>query len=199
MVRVMVEEHRGRLRSVVENAGFVEARHFVKMYRPLTDTPAPPPLPEGMELVTWSDALDREIWTVNNTAFGDHWGSVPMSWEDWRAWYAEDPDSFLPEHSFIALEEGQVAAYCMCEQDPEEIERIGTRVFWVGRLGTLPSHRRQGLGTALLLSSLDRARKSGFEAAALSVDEDSQTNATAIYERAGFTITNREVHYLKDL
>ena len=48
-----------------------------------------------------------------------------------------------------------------------------------------------------LAASLAAATRDGYERAALSVDEDSQTNATAIYERIGFRVTEREIHYLK--
>lgn len=197
-IRIIVEEHRDRWRRVVEEAGFREARHFVKMRMPLgSPLPEPPPVPAGIAIVGWSDDLDRGAWTVSNASFADHWGSAEHSWEEWRASYAEDPAAFLPQHSFLAVHADEVVAICLCEHDPENVERTGIREFWVGRVGTAAAWRRRGLGTALILRSLASASAAGYEQTALSVDEDSQTNATAIYERIGYRVTAREIHYLK--
>lgn len=197
-IRVIAEEHRDRWRRVVEEAGFGEARHFVTMRMPLSaPVPTPPPVAEDISIVPWSDDLDRGAWTVSNASFADHWGSAEHTWEEWRASYADDSDAFLPDHSFLAVAGGDVVAICLCENDPEEIDRTGVREFYVGRVGTVPPWRRRGLGTALILHSLAAATRDGYERAALSVDEDSQTNATAIYERIGFRVTEREIHYLK--
>jgi GNAT superfamily N-acetyltransferase len=197
-IRVIVEEHRSRWRHVVEEAGFRESRHFVKMRMPLRPPlPEPPRVPEGIEIVPWSDDLDRGAWAVSNASFADHWGSAEQTWEEWRASYAGDPDAFLPDHSFVAVHDDEVVAICLCEHDPEDIERTGIREFWVGRVGTTAAWRRRGLGTALILRSLASASADCYERTALSVDEDSQTNATAIYERIGYRVTEREIHYLK--
>lgn len=196
-IRIIVEEHRTRFRAVIEEAGFVEARHFAKMRLPLPTDLAESSLPDGITIERWTPERDRSAWDASNESFRDHWGSAEHSWDDWLASYADDPDAFLPEHSFLALADDEVVAFCLCEEDPEQTERTGTREFWVGRVGTRDAWRKRGLGTALIVRSLQSAMAAGYGSSALTVDEESQTNATAIYERIGFRTVDREIHYTK--
>lgn len=197
-LRVIAEEHRHRWRRVVQDAGFEPVRSFVTMRRSLTGgLPPIPPTPAGIQIVPWSDDVDPAVRRTSNASFSDHWGAASMTWEEWRAHYADDEEGFLPEHSYVALAGGEAAAFVLGERDPEADERHGHREFWVGRLGTLAAWRRMGLGAALLARALHSAADAGFDRAALSVDESSRTNATALYDRAGFEITDREIHHTK--
>ncbi len=67
------------------------------------------------------------------------------------------------------------------------------------RVGTIPSHQRRGLAAAVVASVLRAGAAAGFTRAGLGVDQESTSNATALYERLGFAATRRTLAYAKDL
>ncbi len=56
---------------------------------------------------------------------------------------------------------------------------------WIGGMGTLPAHRRQGLGEAALRAALDVARDRGADSVRLEVIVENAP-ARALYEKLGF-------------
>jgi GNAT superfamily N-acetyltransferase len=75
--------------------------------------------------------------------------------------------------------EGRPAAFAL-------IARRGPAA-WVGGMGTVPSHRRRGLGERALVAGLDAARERGCAEAWLEVI-DANAPAIALYERLGFAV-----------
>jgi len=61
----------------------------------------------------------------------------------------------------------------------------GGRVSWLEELYVTPSHRGQGIGTALLESVMTHARQAGLIAIDLEVDVEHQ-RAESLYRRFGF-------------
>jgi ribosomal protein S18 acetylase RimI-like enzyme len=66
-------------------------------------------------------------------------------------------------------------------------------------VGTRPAWQRRGLATHLLLRTMQAALEADIPSAALTVDQDSNTRATAVYERLGFVPSRRTLTYVKDL
>jgi ribosomal protein S18 acetylase RimI-like enzyme len=58
-------------------------------------------------------------------------------------------------------------------------------------LGVAPAYRQRGIGTALLVATVDLAREQGIGALSLSVSERND-RARRLYERAGFVVVGRE-------
>ena len=56
---------------------------------------------------------------------------------------------------------------------------------WIGGMGVVPSHRRHGVGRAVLVATLDAARDAGIERVRLEVLEQNDP-ARRLYERLGF-------------
>ncbi|WKZ81780.1 MAG: GNAT family N-acetyltransferase [Acidimicrobiia bacterium] len=198
VLRVAVEEHRLALRQAVEAAGFDSQRSFVIMRRPLTGLPPSPPLPDGIEVVPWSETIDERIRQANNEAFQDHWGSLPMSTEAWHGGFAGS-DTFRPDLSFAALDGEVVVSYCMVEVDTEDNEQRGVEEVYVSRVGTRRSHRGRRLASLLICRVMETAASGGADTVALDVDETSHTGATAVYARLGFAVESRSIHYLKSV
>lgn len=198
-IRVPTEEHRARHRAVIEAAGLEVGRSFVTMTRPLDgDLPESPPLPPGVDVVPWTEDWEEGARIANNESFADHWGSLPVSPEQWRTFYAES-EHFRADLSFLAVADGAVIAICLCEVDPESNAEKGVEEVYVERVGTVRAHRRQRIASHLIVRSLVAAKESGLASAALEVDETSHTNATEVYRRLGFSVASRSVHYLRGL
>lgn len=198
-LRQHVEEHRLRRRRALEEAGYRHARTFVEMWRPLSGEPpeAPPPAP-GTEIVPWSPPLEEGARLAANDAFSLHWDSLPLGPEDWQQRVCTDP-TFRPDLSRLALSGGTVVGLCLASVDAEHNAREGVAEIWVERVATIPAHQRQGLATALVCGVLRAAAAAGFTRAGLTVDQQSTTRATALYERLGFAATRQTLAYTKDL
>jgi ribosomal protein S18 acetylase RimI-like enzyme len=114
----------------------------------------------------------------------------------WSQW-VERSRNFRPALSVVARDEtGAVAAYIQSAEFDAVAEVTGVREAFVGKVGTLPDHRRQGLAGILLRIVLERYRDAGFDKAALDVDTENPTGALGLYESAGFRTTLRWTNYL---
>jgi mycothiol synthase len=124
-------------------------------------------------------ALHREVWT--NSAV------TPDSYRRMRA-----VPGYSPDLDIVAiLPDGAFAAYCICWFDPVsrcgEFEPVGARA----------AYRRQGLGKAVIEEGLRRLRTRGAQRA-LVYCHGTNPAAQALYESAGFAVTDRERAYTKE-
>ena len=192
IIRISVEEHRTRRRSLLEESGFVATRSFVKMKRSLAaDLPDLRPVPDGITVLPWTADLDETARLVSNAAFADHWGSLPMDSATWESMVMDD-DVVRRDLSFVAVSDGEAVAVCLGEVDPEE----DAALLYVSRVGTVPGWQRRGLASLLLTHSLHAAAAAGLSASALSVDEESRFDATAVYAGLGYRATSRTINYV---
>ncbi len=199
VIRIAVEDHRQAQREAIEAAGFESPRSFADMARPLSDLPQAPDLVDGIEVVAWSNDLAELVRLASNESFADHWGSLPMTSAEFRGFFADSP-TFRPDLSFLALDDGVVVAFCLCEVDDEDNEDRDTDDVYLQRVGTVPSHRGRRLATHLIVRSMEAAVSAGgLDRAALQVDEMSHTSATLVYQRLGFETYARSLTYVKTL
>ena len=194
-LRVNAEEHRHGVREAAEALGFDASRVFVDMERDLHRLPDAPPLPDGIEIRPWPDEAE-EVRAASNAAFDSHWGSLPMSAEDWESLYGGD--KVRGDLSCVAVDDaGEIVAFCMVTVDREHNRETGVKAVWLNRIGTVPGWQRKGIASALIVHSLEAARTAGFERAGLDVDESSTSKATLVYERLGFEVRSRSLQYTK--
>ena len=153
--------------------------------RPLVEAP----IPEGID-VRPLDANRPDGLMVHNASFSDHWGSQPLSEERWSAGFNE---WHLPEASFVAYDGTEPVAYVSCEAFPHEFEDRGWRHAWIGGVGTLRSHRKRGIASALIVRAMQVMAASGMEYALLGVDSENPTGAYGVYEDLGFAKLRSEV------
>jgi len=92
---------------------------------------------------------------------------------------------------FVAVEDGRVVGWC--DVTPKTHETL--RHSGVLGMGVAASHRGQGVGTALLRSTVDRAFAQGLTRVELIVREDNLP-AVALYRRHGFELEGRLRRYL---
>jgi ribosomal protein S18 acetylase RimI-like enzyme len=199
VMRLSVEEHRSGLQRDAETAGFTSGRSFVEMARPLTSLPGLPQLQPGFEVVPWSDALEEPTRHASNDAFLDHWGSLPMTAEEFSGFYRDSP-TFRPDLSFLALSGTDVVSFCLCEVDDDDNAERDTNDVYIQRVGTRSEFRGTGLASHLIIRALQAAAEvPSLDRAALEVDETSHTGATAVYERLGFETYARSLSYVIEL
>jgi len=186
-----IDSHDEAARTLHENEGYHTLRFFWRMEINLQGPPPAPLWPAGVELRPFIKGKDdRSVWEADQEAFLDHWGSHPISFEDWkhRKFSRED---FDPTLWMIAWDGEQIAGVC------ENRYRMG--IGWIGTLGVRRPWRKKGLGLALLLHSFGEFYKRGQKTIGLGVDASNPTGATRLYQKAGMHVASEFVTYEKEL
>ncbi|MFQ3631111.1 GNAT family N-acetyltransferase [Roseiflexus sp.] len=93
--------------------------------------------------------------------------------------------------------DGTLAAFCRCSVCPEERVRLKDAAAWIDLIGVHPAYRRQGLGRALLLQTLQHMRSIGLRRAWLSVGSWN-TPAQRLFESCGFAVACRIIWLVYD-
>jgi mycothiol synthase len=178
-------------RCLHENEGYQAIRYFYWMRIQMESQPAVPQLPDGIRLCTYSNDMGPQpLFDVLSEAFRDHWGQSPWNFDFWRQ-HTFDHEYFDPSLIFIAFEGDEIAG--------ATINRMRYDHGWISALGVRRHWRRQGLGQALLLTTFNEFYRRGEKIVALSVDAESPTGATRLYERAGMRAYQEFVLYEKEL
>jgi GNAT superfamily N-acetyltransferase len=138
---------------------FLEARgyHEVRRYAisELDVAAAPDPGPPAFPLVTFAERPDLagELYALARVAYADQPGRagsrIDEAWFDWGL-RASNGDG-----SFVALEDGRVAAYGSVEQKEDEL-------WWHGFLAVAREHRGRGLAGAIKRAQIAWAKASGI-------------------------------------
>ena len=148
---------------------------------------ASPPAPaaiDGIEIRTYRPEDDEQrTYEAQEESFEDAWGHNPQPIETWREFSVKQLD-FDASLWFLALDGDEVAGLCL-----NFPERSGDPGYgWVGTLGVRRPWRRRGVGEALLRHSFRALHDRGQRRVRLSVDAESPTGATRLYERAGMRV-----------
>ena len=79
---------------------------------------------------------------------------VALVEEDWPQWYNEG------DHIFCAFDAGQVVSFCLLDDFGEY---KGLRIGAPGCVGTIPSHRKQGIGLRMVQLATVELQKDGYD------------------------------------
>ncbi len=196
-LEVSAHDYLRDFRRRLEDRGFVAARYWSEMGRglvaPLPDVAAP----AGVVLAPWDPGRSEEVRLVHNDAFADHFGTNPLSVEEWDKWFIGGA-KFRPDLSFLALAEDIVVGYATSYVYPEDFAVKGRSEAWVGQLGVLAGWRRGGIASALIAACLPAYAADGLDYGALLVDSENPTGAVGLYGRLGFVLERQWVTYRQD-
>jgi len=168
----------------MSDLGLELVRTFLRMDRSLVE-PLPAVRPVGgYEIVDGtSGRVSSQEWvSVHNRAFADHWRFSPRT-------ESELGVGRFPELGLLALGEdgspvsitlGQVNTY---DEDPRP-QPVGL----VRSVGTVPAHRRKGLGRWLVAEVMQRLQRASVPHASLYVDGMNATRAFDLYRDLGFEV-----------
>lgn len=174
-----------------QNEGYAPIRYSWRMEIQLDAPPPAPVWPEGVELRPFQPTEQAHaVYEASGEAFRDHWGHVPMPYENWETHTIHRP-GFDPALYFVAWDGDQVAGMSLCRVKPE--------TGWVGTLAVRRPWRKRGLGQALLHHSFGEFYRRGVKTIGLGVDAGSLTGATRLYQRVGMKVAMEYVFYQKDL
>jgi len=132
-----------------------------------------------------------------NEAFAEDREYVPVKEEEWQHWLKRLRAQ--KGSSWVAVDEGAVVGFCISSTSEERIRLLGREDGYINILAVRPTHRRQGLGTALLLSCLRDLKATGMESVTILTDTDNPTEAMHLYEQVGFQEKWRWVTYAREI
>ncbi|GMQ94493.1 MAG: GNAT family N-acetyltransferase [Acidimicrobiia bacterium] len=180
----------------LEANGYKAMRYYDDLARDLTRPLNDMPLVDGLTVETWETAPLEDSRTVHNDSFADHWGSQPISEARW----ARIPNEFhLPLASFVVYDGEAPVGYVSCASYPHDFEDKGRTEAWIEGLGTIKSHRKQGIATALAVLAMKEFVRLGVEYAVLDVDSENPTGAYGLYESLGFVHERRSIAFTKKI
>lgn len=177
--------------SLLEGSGYTLARRFFRMAASLDRPPADAVLPNGIAARTLDPDTDGPaVHAALEECFADHWDPVFVPYEQFHKSHFEG-DGFDPGLWILATAGDEIAGVAA--------GRIRYGRGFVDELGVRRPWRGLGLGLALLRLAFAAFRERGLRSVALSVDTDSLTGATRLYERAGMDVEFEVGVYCKDL
>jgi mycothiol synthase len=186
-----VTEKDESLRRLYEELGYEVVRHSYRMEIELEDVSRDREPPRGVVIRTMREGEEEQIYEVHEQSFEDAWMHTRDPFEHWQHWFVKDP-SFDPSLWFVAESSGELVGVAICNTRGNE-----PGLGWVRVLGVLRSHRRRGIGEALLRHAFAEFKRREFTRVGLGVDAESPTGAVALYERAGMHVARTSLQLEK--
>ncbi|MFI0981561.1 GNAT family N-acetyltransferase [Streptomyces sp. NPDC021093] len=185
-----------RSAAYAEKLGYAPAHSMHYQRLDLVDRvlPQPPPLPEGLTLISAARLGDdpRPLYDADAEATEDEPNSVPVVVEPYEEWLVSVWNKPVLDHGLTTLavtDDGTVASFSLAHTDGE------TR-YLSGMTGTRRDFRGLGLAKAAKHDSLVRARAAGYREAFTSND-DVNGPMLAINKWFGYEHGNTEVEYVR--
>ena len=176
-------------------AGFTAVRWFHTMERDLAE-PIPEVTPtEDVRIVPYTAEPADAVHAARDEAFLDHWGSQPLSDEQWASLIG---GTFAPEVSFVALAGDDVAGVVLCDVNEDDWAGQGFSGPYISTVAVTRAHRGRRIAPALLGAVLAESRRRGWQKAVLDVDAASPTGADSLYTGMGFVTTFGETALVRE-
>jgi ribosomal protein S18 acetylase RimI-like enzyme len=184
--------HRERLLTA---AGLEAVRWFHTMERDLTE-PVPDVVPTtAVRIVPYAAELAEAVHAARDEAFLDHWGSQPLSDEQWAGLIG---GTFAPEVSFVALAGEEVAGVILSDVNEDDWETQGFSGPYISTVAVTRTHRGHRIAAALLGAVLTESARRGWQKAVLDVDADNPSGALGLYTGMGFVTAFSETGLVRE-
>jgi ribosomal protein S18 acetylase RimI-like enzyme len=181
-VDVDVYQNDEALRARAGARGFVPATTFQRMRIDFDDAPTVPAVPSGVVVRTGpgDERLRRDAHDVWRAAFGEHFGFVEKSFEDWHLGI-ESAETSDWAQLHVAYVDGAPAGMLRGSNDFVEDEDCG----YVATVAVVPRARGRGLAKLLLRQAFVDDFRRGRRGTVLHVDSNNVTPAVDLYVSVG--------------
>ncbi|MGO4301051.1 GNAT family N-acetyltransferase [Leifsonia sp. RAF41] len=176
-------------RRLLEAGGFEVARYFQTMERDLAD-PIPAVSPTGdVRIEPYRPELADAVHLARDEAFRDHWGSQPLSDEQFTGLTS---GTFVADLSFVALVDGVVAGVLLTDVSQEDWAGQGFSSSYVSTVAVTRPYRGRRIAPTLLRAVLEASAARGLDKVVLDVDAENPTGALGLYTGMGFVTAQSE-------
>ncbi len=177
-------------RNLLEATGYAPVRGVYVMETELEQAPPPPHWPEDISVQAFAPSRDEHAaYEAVEDAFRDVWGRPRNTFESFLR--LTEKESFDPSLWFLARDGEEICGVALCKV----LEEQG----WVDVVGVRRPWRKRGLGLTLLRHAFAEYHRRSIRKVGLSVDAESITGAPRLYGRAGMSVKDSYVVYLKEL
>jgi ribosomal protein S18 acetylase RimI-like enzyme len=198
--RTWVPDYTAWRNEIAKSAGMNIIRYGYHMIYDSMESPKSVPAPEGYTFARkrLEEATDAEIADfVNalNDSFQDHWSFSPIEVE--RMIKARDEVRKKREDisGLISANRGnEIAGIGMYTVPLSSNKQKNKKVGWTSMLGVRKTHRRRGLGRALLSQTMVSLRKLGMAELRLGVDGEN-SKALTLYKSMGYKVDGQNALY----
>ena len=191
-VLTQVSDRDSDLQRLLEQAGYVTDLAFRIMAITFAAPPPAPEWPRGVAVRSFEVGRDeRATYAADEEASVDKGYHRALSFGEWSE--RMGLGRVDPALWFLAWEDAEVAGVALNYVAP------ATGIGWVEHLGVRRPWRGRGLGLALLHHAFGAFYARGVRQVRLSVDDQSRTGATRLYERAGMSTIQHYHIYRKAL
>jgi mycothiol synthase len=167
-------------KKTFEKYGFKPTRYWFQMKKDLEDLSFASVSSSYCISSFNPDTEAESLHQVFEEVFSDHFDYHPSTLDEFKKRFLRP--SFDPDLWFVLREENDLVGFVFCSVNNEtklgEITHLGIRKKW----------RRKGLAHYLLHYAFSKLKEEGMTTAALSVDSDSYTDATIVYQKAGMYV-----------
>jgi mycothiol synthase len=185
--------------ELLNGLGFVPVRWFSRMWRSLGEVPGDLGKRVGLALLDESETSITLLVRLNNEAFSEHYNYRPTTVEEMSYMLSRLRQDKVESKAIVARVGGELAGFLGFGIDPREIAQRGKKVGWLYQLGVLKPFRGQGVATSLIIAAMNWLKSKGMVEVELNVDDTNPTRAIRLYERLGFTVARKIVHFLRRL
>ena len=179
--------------ALFERGGLTLARYFLTLERALDAPVRVIPPAEGIRIEAYTAVLSAAVHRCRDDSFMDHWGSQPMSDENWNAFVGGK--WFRPDLSFVAWAGDEVVGFVLSTANENVWASQGFTGSYIDLVGVLSGWRGRHIAQSLLAAQLGAGRALGHERVTLAVDSASPTGALGLYTGMGFEPTHRKMAY----
>ncbi|WP_431218711.1 GNAT family N-acetyltransferase [Leifsonia xyli] len=177
-------------RRLLEAGGFEVVRYFQTMQRDLGE-PIPEVSPVGeVRIESYRTELAAAVHAARDDAFRDHWGSQPLSDEQFHGLTSGTFDAAL---SFVAFVGDDVAGVLLTDVAEEDWPGQGFTSSYVSTVAVTRPFRGRRIAPALLGEVLRASAARGLDKVVLDVDAENPTGALGLYTGMGFVTAQQEV------
>ena len=169
-------------RRLLEAGGFEVVRYFQTMERDLAD-PIPAVSPEGsVRIEAYRPEQAEAVHAARDDAFRDHWGSQPLSDEQFAGLTS---GSFVAELSFVALVDDQIAGVLLTDVSEDDWPGQGFSSSYVSTVAVTRPYRGRRIAPSLLRAVLEASAARGLDKVVLDVDAENPTGRARPLHRHG--------------
>jgi len=187
--------------QLLEKLGFKLVRRFSMMEMDLTKIPCGVGENKKVMIKPLRKDIEEDMRILNrldNECFKKHFNHRPTTLEETRHFVLSNP-YFKKQEYFFAVLNGNDVGYIGVGIDEKYNTEKNVKAGMILDIGVLKTHRREGIGTKLMLHALETLKTKDMRKAMLGVDDYNPTKAIKLYEKVGFKVVKKDFTYEKTL
>lgn len=135
---------------------------------------------------------------LGNECFKEHFNYRPGTVEELTHFLRKDI-FFTDQDWFFAILNKEYVGYIGIGIDEKFNAERNMKSGWVLDIGVLKPYRRRGIGTRLMVQSVETLKAKDMTTVMLGVDDSNVTKAMKLYEKVGFKLAKKDLTFEKNI